>query len=322
MKRPDGRTGRLRPQGKTGFLAYMRRSYPLYLMVIPAVVIVFIYCYLPMAGNIIAFQKFSPAKGLFSPNQTWVGWDNFKYIFSLPNTRQVILNTVFISLGKIVLGIVVPLIVALMLNEVLFPAFKRTVQTIIYFPYFISWVILSGILFDILSPSTGILNGFLGLFGVEPIYFLGNEGTFPWVVIISDVWKNYGFNTILYLTAITSVSAELYESAAMDGAGLFKRMWHVTLPCIKPIILLTAVLSMGSILNAGFEQVFNLATPAVYSTGDIIDTLVYRMSLGSGGGGSQYSAATAIGLFKSVISFVMLSLSYLLADKFADYKVF
>lgn len=303
-------------------LAYLKRSAPLYLMLIPAVIIVLIYCYVPMAGNIIAFQKFSAAKGLFSSKQTWVGLDNFKYIFSMKNTYQVLYNTVFIAFLKIVLSILVPLIVALLLNEVRKSWYKRSVQTIIYFPYFISWVILSGILFDILSPSTGIVNSILGFFNIDPVYFLGNEKTFPWVVIISDTWKNYGFNTILYLTAITSVSPELYESAAMDGAGIMKRMLHVTIPGILPIIILTAVLSMGSILNAGFEQIFNLATPTVYSTGDIIDTLVYRMSIGASGGGSQYAAATAIGLFKSVISFVMISLSYYLAKRFANYRVF
>ena len=303
-------------------LAYMKRSAPLYLMLIPAVVIIFIYCYIPMAGNIIAFQKFSAAKGLFSNKQTWVGLDNFKYIFSMKNTYQVLYNTVFISFFKIILSIIVPLIVALLLNEVIKSWYKRLVQTIIYFPYFISWVILSGIMFDILSPSTGIVNNILGIFNIEPIYFLGNEKVFPWVVIISDTWKNYGFNTILYLAAIISVSSELYESAAMDGAGIFKRMLHVTIPSILPIIILTAVLSMGSILNAGFEQIFNLATPTVYSTGDIIDTLVYRMSIGASSGGSQYSAATAIGLFKSVVSFIMVSLGYYLAKRFADYRVF
>jgi putative aldouronate transport system permease protein len=262
-------------------LAYIKRSTPLYLMLIPAVVIVFIYCYIPMAGNIIAFQKFSAAKGLFSKKQTWVGLDNFIYIFKMKNTYQVLYNTVFISISKIILSILIPLIVALLLNEIRKAWYKRLVQTIVYFPYFISWVILGGILFDILSPSTGIVNSILGFFHIGPIYFLGSEKAFPWVVIISDTWKNYGFNTILYLAAITSVSQELYESAAMDGAGIFKRMWHVTIPCILPIIILTAVLSMGSILNAGFEQIYNLATPTVYSTGDIIDTLVYRMSLGA-----------------------------------------
>ena len=307
---------------RTKVRSYLKRSYPLYLMILPAVVIVFVFCYIPMVGNVIAFQDFKPAKGFLSVDQEWVFLDNFKYIFSLPKTGQVLYNTVFISLMKIILGILVPLVTALLLNEVIHSWYKRTVQTIIYFPYFISWVILSGILFDILSPSTGIVNGFLGLFGIEPIYFLGEEKIFPWVVIITDTWKNYGFNTILYLAAITAVSPDLYESAALDGAGVFQRMWHVTLPCILPIIMLTAVLSMGSILNAGFEQIYNLATPTVYSTGDIIDTMLYRMSIGASGGSSQYAAATALGLFKSMISLIMVSLSYYLAGRYANYKVF
>lgn len=299
--------------------SYMKKSYPLYLMILPAFIIVFVFSYIPMAGNAIAFQKFIPAKGLFG-DQQWVGFKNFEYIFSLSGTKQVIFNTIYISFFKIILGIVVPLIIALLLNEVVQTKYKRTVQTIVYFPYFISWVVLAGIMFDILSPNSGIVNQVLGLFNIQPIYFLGNEKTFRWTAIISDVWKNYGFNMILYLAAITGISEELYESASLDGAGIYKKMLHITIPSIMPIIILTAVLAIGNILNAGFEQIYNLVTPTTYSTGEIIDTSVYRMMMSSGS--STYSFATAIGLFKSAISFIMISASYYFAGKYANYKVF
>ena len=305
----------------TGRWLNIRKNWPLFVMLAPAVVLLFVFSYIPMAGIVIAFQRFVPAKGLFGP-QEWVGLKNFAYVFSLRNTGQVIFNTVYISFFKILLGILVPLTVSLLLNEVRRSWYKRTVQTIIYFPYFISWVILSGILFDILSPSTGIVNSFLGWLGIQPIYFLGTASVFPWTIIFSDVWKNYGFNTILYMAAITQLPQDLYESAGMDGAGRLRCAWSITMPGILPIVMLTAVLAMGSILNAGFEQVYNLVSPVVYSTGDIIDTLVFRMSIGSTTGGAQYSLATAIGLFKSGVSFVMISTGYYLAYRFADYKVF
>ncbi len=293
------------------------QSTSLYIMLATAVVITFTFRYIPLYGIIIAFQNFKPVRGMFGA-QEWIGLANFKYIFTMPEFYGALRNTLVISGEKLFLGILVPVTAAILLNEIRISAYKRTVQTIVYFPYFISWIILGGILIDALSPSTGIVNNFLGLFGVEPIYFLADKRAFPWVLIISEVWKNYGFSMILYLAAISNIDPGLYESAIVDGAGIFKRMLNVTLPGLIPMISLSAVLSIGQLLNAGFEQVFTLLNDSVVETGEIIDTLVYKMGIGS----SMYSMSTSVGLFKSLVSMALLSFGYYIAYKKADYKVF
>lgn len=289
---------------------------PLHIMLIPGVIITLLFSYVPMAGIVMAFQKFSPSKGIF--HSKWVGLNNFEYMLNLPNFTSVLWNTFFIAILKIIAGLIVPILAALMLNEVGKAYFKRTVQTIIYFPHFLSWVILGGILIDILSPSSGMLNQFLGWFGINPIFFLGNDQWFPFTLVISDTWKHFGYGTIVYLAALTAIDQSLYEAAVVDGAGRWKQTLHVTLPGMLPIITLMTVLSLGNVLNAGFEQVFNLYSPMVYSTGDIIDTFVYRIGLLD----AQYGVATAVGLFKSVISFGLIVLSNKLASKYAGYRVF
>jgi putative aldouronate transport system permease protein len=247
-----------------------------------------------------------------------VGFDNFKYIMKMPNTWQVLFNTVYIALMKIALGLVVPVAFAILLDLVRHNRFKKSVQTIIYIPYFLSWVVLSGILIDILSPSSGIVNAMLGLLGLQPIFFLGDESLFPYVLVVTDVWKNFGYGTIVYFAAIAGIDASLYEAATMDGANRFRQVANVTLPGLVPIIVLMATLSLGNILNAGFEQVLNLYSPSVLRTGDIIDTFVYRIGLLN----SQYGIAAATGFFKSVVSFLFIAVGYRLAYKFADYRVF
>ncbi|MNC22451.1 putative multiple-sugar transport system permease YteP [compost metagenome] len=227
-------------------------------------------------------------------------------------------NTLFIAILKIAAGLIIPVIFALLLNEVAGAWFKRTIQTTIYFPYFLSWVILGGILIDILSPSSGIVNQFLGWFGVKPIFFLGNEKWFPYTLVLTDTWKGFGYGTIVYLAALTGIDQSLYEAATVDGANRWKQMLNVTLPGMLPIITLMTVLSLGNVLNAGFEQVFNLYSPMVYSTGDIIDTFVYRLGLVE----AQYGVATAVGLFKSVISLILIVISNKLANRYAGYRIF
>lgn len=289
---------------------------PLHVMLLPGVICVLIFSYYPMVGISIAFQNFMPTKGFF--RSEFVGLAHFEFLLQLPNFRQVLFNTIYIAAMKIVLGLVVPIVFALLLNEVVRTLFKRTVQTIVYLPHFLSWVILGGVLIDILSPSSGIANQFLGWLGIEPIYFLGNEQWFPYVLVLSDVWKEFGFATIVFLAAITSINPTLYEAALMDGAGRIKQTWHVTLPGMMPIIVLMMTLSLGNVLNAGFDQVFNLYSPQVYRTGDIIDTLVYRIGLVD----AQYGLATAVGLFKSLVSLILISLSYFLAYRLANYRIF
>ena len=295
----------------------LKREWPLHLMLIPGIVAYFIFCYLPMGGLIIAFQRFIPAKGLFG-NQKWVGLDNFRYILDMPNTLNVISNTLVIAIWKIVLSLVVSIGVSLLLNEVNNKRFKSTIQTVIYFPYFISWIVFASIMQDVLAPSTGIVNQIITSLGRKPIYFLGSNQYFQGTLIWTDVWKNFGYGTVVYLASMTSIDPTLYEAATIDGAGRFKQMLHVTLPGLRMVIVLMMVLNMGNVLNAGFDQVFNMYSPVVYESGDIIDTMVYRLGLES----AKYGPATAVSMFKSVVSFILVSSSYFIAYKFFDYRLF
>lgn len=292
------------------------RELPLHLMLIPAVILVAIYSYGSMAGISIAFQKFNPAKGLFGSQ--WVGLSNFKTLFAMPNIWQVVRNTVFISLAKMLGGVVVPVIFALLLNEVRQIGLKRGIQTIVYLPNFLSWVILAGLFRDILSPSSGVVNQVLGSVGIGPIFFLGDKNWFPATMVITDIWKTFGFGSVVYLAALTSIDPSLYESAMIDGAGRWKQTLHITLPGILSIIVLMTVLSMANILNGGFDQIYNLYCPSVYATGDILDTFVFRLGIEN----AQFALSTAAGVFKSAVSFMFIVASYRLADKFAGYKVF
>ena len=275
---------------------WFRKEIPFHLMLLPAVIITFIFKYIPFVGITMAFEDYTPLKRLF--DQKWVGLDNYKYLFSLPGFGSVIWNTIFIAVMKLVGNLIFPVLVALLLNEIRARHFKKTVQTVLYLPHFISWAALAGIFIDILSPSGGIV--------------------FPYTMAVTDIWKELGWGTIVYLAAITGIDPTYYEAARMDGAGRFKQVLYVTIPSILPMILLMMVLSVGNVLQAGFEQVFNLYSPQVYSTGDIIDTYVYRIGVIE----AKFDLATAVGLFKSGISFVLIIMGYKLADKLAGYKVF
>lgn len=286
-----------------------------YIMLIPGLIWLFFFSIVPMFGILIAFQNFNPGKGIFGSEI--VGLDTFKYMFSLNDSKIVFFNTIFIAVMKIIGNLIVPLIFALMLNEVRNMGLKRTVQTIVYLPHFLSWVILGGVILDIFAFQ-GPVNQLLGFFGIDPILFFGRADLFPFLVVGSDVWKEFGFNTIIYLAALTGINPDLYEAAGMDGASRLRMLWHVTLPGIRTTAVLLAVLGLGNVLNAGFDQIFNLYNPLVYSTGDIVDTWVYRAGLLN----LQYELATAVGLLKSVAGFILISLSYYLAYRFTNYRIF
>ncbi|WP_128660246.1 ABC transporter permease [Paenibacillus sp. 598K] len=294
----------------------LRQQMPLHLMLVPGILVLLVFCYYPMAGIVIAFQKFIPIRGLFGSD--WIGLGNFRYVLKMPDIWQVLYNTVFIASMKIVLGMIVPIIIAILLNELKNMFIKRGVQTLIYLPHFMSWVILGGILVDVLSPSEGVVNQLMQVLGLDTVFFLGSNQWFPSVLIVSDVWKEFGFSTIVFLAAITGINPALYEAAIVDGASHMRQMWHVTLPGMIPIIVLMATLSLGNVLNAGFDQVFNLYSPSVYQSGDILDTLIYRIGLLD----AQFGVATAIGLFKSVVSFFLIALSYFLAYRLVNYRIF
>lgn len=291
-----------------------KKQWQYHLMLLPGVILVFIFCYIPLYGLVIAFEKYNPALGFASP---WVGLDNFRFIFSQPAFLRTIGNTFFIAIFKLAGGIIVPVTAALLLNELYSEKLKRTLQTLIYVPNFLSWVIMAGVLMDILSGD-GVINQFLNMFGIKSVNFLGSSNVFPWTMIVSDIWKGFGFGTVVYLAALTGIDPSLYESAMLDGASRWQKMTKITIPLLKPTIILMLVLSLGSVLDAGFDQIFNLYAPIVYDRGDIIDTYVYRLGIQQ----AQYSVGAAVGMFKSAVSCVLVGISYVMADKLANYRIF
>lgn len=294
----------------------LKQNWPLYLMVLPALVAVGIFNYAPMYGVIMAFQNYNPALGFTGSPFVGLRWFRF-FIFDMPDSFNIIRNTLIIAIGKIIFGQLASIIFALLLNEVRRRLFTRVVQTIVYLPFFLSWVIIGGIFIDLLSMD-GFINQIISALGGDPIFFLGSNIWFRPTMIATDVWRNFGWGAILYLAALTAINPEFYESAAIDGAKRLQRMWYITLPGIMPTIILLATLSLGSILNAGFEQILVMYNPAVYETGDILDTFVYRAGLLD----ANFSLAAAVGLFRGVVSSVLIVISYWMADRFAGYRIF
>lgn len=286
-----------------------------HVMAVPALLWLLLFNIVPMFGIVMAFQDFNPAQGYFG--STWVGLENFKYLFTLGDSKRVIVNTLIIATSKVVLNLIIPLLFALLLNELQNMRYKKLVQTVVYLPHFLSWVILASIILGIFGYR-GVVNSVTAMFGKEPVIWFSEESCFRQLLVGTEVWKEFGFNAVIFLAALTGVNPNLYEAAAIDGCGKLKSIWHITLPGIMGTVVLMGVLGLGNVLNAGFDQVFNLYSPLVYSTGDIIDTWVYRMGLID----VQFSLATTAGLFKSVISFILIVGSYLLAYKVADYKIF
>ena len=283
-----------------GFTGY-KKHLALTLMFVPVIVYFVIFKYVPMGGIVIAFKNYKISKGIWG--SAWCGLDNFTKAFNTPTFARAVGNTLTISGLKLLFGFPAPIILALMLNEVTHLPFKKTVQTITYLPHFLSWVVLAGMFQQLLSPNNGAVNALLKqFFGVqESIYFLGNNKYFRGTLIVTDIWKNVGWSSILYLATISGIDPSLYEAATVDGASRWQCTRYITLPSLVSTIVIMLILSIGSIMDAGFDQVFNLYNSAVYQTGDIIDTYVYRYGLGD----MKYSLATAVGLFKNVIAFVL-----------------
>lgn len=286
-------------------------------MLLPGILFLLVYHIAPMFGSVIAFQDFVPAKGFFGSK--WVGLENFKFMFQLPDTWSILSNTLIIAVSKIVFNLIFAVLFAVLLNELRHLWLKKAIQTIAYLPHFLSWVILATIFRDILDPS-GLVNTVLMNLHLiqEPIFFLGDNSWFQGVIVATDVWKEFGYSAVMFIAALAGVNPELYEAAAIDGAGRLRRIWHITLTCIRPTIVLVATLNIANIFNAGFDQIFNLYSPVVYASGDVIDTYVYRAGFVS----AQYSLATAVGLMKSIVSFLLIIVSYKLADRFAGYRIF
>ena len=294
--------------------AYLIKSWPLYVMLVPGLIQLIFFHYYPMYGVVIAFQKYNPGLGfLKSP---WVGLYNFQRLLLKPDFKNIVWNSFFISMAKVITLQLSAIVLAILLNEIRAMRFKRSIQTVVYLPHFLSWVVLGGILIDMLG-SNGMINALIRRLGGKTILFLGSNDWFRPTLVITNLWKEAGWATIIYLAALMSIDPQLHEAAAIDGANRWKRIWHITLPGIQTTAVLLACLSLGNVLQAGFEQVFTLYNPAVYRTGDILDTYVYRAGLIS----AQYSLAGAIGLFKSAMGFVLIVVAYWMADKFAGYRI-
>lgn len=296
--------------------ADFKRELPFFIMLLPAFILVLIYAYGPMGGLLMAFQNFRISDGIFGSQ--FNGLDNFRRLFAMPNFLPVVRNTVVIALGKMIGGIVVPVLFALLLNEIKHVGFKKSIQTLVYLPNFLSWVILASIFVDILSPSQGVVNHMLGLIGIEPVFFLGDTTWFPITMIVTEIWRMFGFGAIIYLASLSGIDPNLYEAAQIDGANRMKQTLYVTLPGILSTIVLMTVLSMGGILDGGFDQIYNMYNPAVMETGDILGTFIFRQGIEN----ADFALATAAGLFSSVISFFFVVASYLLADKLIGYRIF
>lgn len=293
---------------------------PLHLMMLGVVVLLFVYRYLPMIGIYIAFIDFDIFLGRAALLKSeWVGLQNYRDILEMGEPVRVFFNTFEIAFLKIVFGLLVPIVFALLLNEVRRSSLKRLIQTVVYLPHFMSWVIVGGIAKEIFS-SQGVFNQLTALFGADPVSFLQSNTYFVPLVILTHVWKEFGFSTIVYLAAIANIDPNLYEAAIVDGATRMQQTRYITIPGMKPIIILTIVLALRGILNAGFDQIFNLYSVAVYETGDVISTFVYRLSFESTT--PQYSISTAIGLFKSVIGLTLIVGTNQLAKRWANYSVF
>ncbi|GAF63257.1 sugar ABC transporter permease protein [Bacillus sp. TS-2] len=287
------------PNKKESLLENIKKHWMLYVMILPGVVFYIVLKYVPLLGSVIAFQDYQIFNGLW--NSPWVGLDNFIHLFTYQDFYQVLRNTFLIAFYLLIFGFPAPIILALLFNEIRVRFIKKSVQSLFYLPHFLSWVIVGGIVFELLS-SQGVVNAVREWFGAETILFMQEESYFRTIVVLSSVWKNIGWGTIVYLAAITAINPSLYEASVIDGANRWKQMRYITLPLMFPTILILFLLNIGNFLELGFDQIFNLLTPMTYSVGDIIETYVYRAGVLQG----QYSMTTAIGLFQSVVGFTLL----------------
>lgn len=293
----------------------LKAQISMHTMMIPAMIFAVIFFLLPLFGLVMAFQDYSPSKGFFKSQ--FVDIYNFTKLFRRPDFFQAVENTVVIALAKIIAITILSIIIALLINEVQNNVLKKIIQTTIFLPYFLSWALLGNIFVEMFS-QTGTVNYFLGFLGIEGQFWITSNKWFRFIIVLTDVWKTLGYQVVVFLAAITSINSNLYEAAEIDGAGYWQKCRFITVPGIKPMIILMSILNIGNIMNAGFEQILVMYNPSVYETGDILDTMGYRIGLI----GMDFSMGTAIGLFKSVISCICFIVAYRIAFKVSDYKLF
>lgn len=296
-------------------LRMAKKMKALYFLLLIPIIHLFIFEYIPMYGIIIAFKDFNPSKGIFGSE--WNNFEHFIRLFTGFEFNRVFINTLIISILKLVCGFPAPIILAILLNEMRNMILKRTIQTISYLPHFISWVILAGMVSEIFSPQRGVFNYIITLFGGKPIYFLASKDWFRPVLVLTQIWKNAGWGSIIYLATLSSIDIESYDSATIDGANRFQKAVHITIPGLVPVITILFILNLGKILNAGFDQVINLYNPLAYEIADIIDTYVYRIGLID----AKYDFASAVGVFKNVVGVLLIFTSNAVIRKFNEYGI-
>jgi len=292
----------IRPQNRRRFHA-LRSHWDLYLIMVPGLLYFVIYKYIPMWGIVIAFQKYSVFSGI--SGSEWVGLQHFKTMFANSDFYRIFANTLLISIYKLLWGFPGPIILAIMLNEIRNMLYKRSIQTLVYLPHFLSWIIVGGIMVNVLSPASGVVNQLITMLGFEPIYFLTDPDWFRSILVISDIWKEVGWGAIIYLAAIAGIDPQLYEAAIMDGASKFRQIIHITLPAMMGVIVILFLLRLGHVLDVGFEQIFVLYNPLVYEVSDVIETYVYRVGIQQ----AKFSFTTAVGLFKAVIGLLLVMMA-------------
>lgn len=302
---------------KSNWRRQMRRDYRLYLMLILPITYFFIFKYIPMYGITIAFKRFQPGGSMLSGE--WVGLLYFKMLMKDSSFWNVFRNTFILSISALVIGFPIPIIFALLLNEVRNNTSKRVIQTITYLPRFLSTVVVVSMMFTLLSPASGIVNEVVKFFGGEPIFFMNEANWFRPIYIMSDIWQFMGWNAILYIAALAGVDQNLYEAAKIDGANKWKQVVHVTIPGIMPTIVITLILAVGNTLNVGFEKVLLMYNPKIYGTADVLQTYIYRLGLASSI--PRFSSATAAGLFQALISLALLWTTNMLAKRNTDYSL-
>lgn len=300
---------------RSGFINTLMKYRYLYLMLLPGLVWYFIYKYLPMYGLIIAFKDFSFSKGIWG--SPWAGWKHFEFLFSYPDFYRILKNTIVLNVMELLFAFPMPIILALMLNELRSMLFKRSIQTIVYFPHFLSWIVFGGIIIQLLSPNDGLVNQLRELVGLDSIHYMTQSEYFRPIVIISLILKETGWGAIIFLAALAGIDPAQYEAATMDGVSRWQKLIYITLPGIRNTIILLFILKIGSMLDYGFEQIFIMYNPTVYDVGDVLSTYIYRIGLQD----ARFSMTTAIGFFQSFIGLVLIWSANRLAKKYSDVSI-
>jgi len=303
-------------EARTSWKSDLMMNWGVYILFLPVLAYFIIFNYLPMFGVVMAFQDFNAVRGFFG--STFVGFDNFIAFFSHPSFLQILRNTLVISLLGLFFGMPLSIIFAILLNEIHLRRFKKTVQTISYLPYFVSVVVMTGLIIEFVSSNGFITNILVNAFGIKRENLLLNASYFWGINLISDLWQGMGYGAIIYIAAITGVSQELHEAAGMDGAGRLRRTWHITLPAIRPTIVTMLILRLGMVMTVGFDKILLLYNPTIYSTADVISTHVMRMGLER----AQYGYSAAVGLFNSVVGTILLIASNTISRKLSDTSVY